>query len=183
MSIIRIASAVVIMACVALPARAKFITYEFIEANSTTVGGILTIASPPAFPDKPWATSNNGDLLGFEITDPMFIATGAYTPALISTVGSLTGARLSLGDILGNQGLNKAQTDISSLPGQSFLSVSYTTGNSGGENSVFGDWVVVNLITIPEPSLLVLSAIASLTGLGMWLGGRASRIWGNITRR
>jgi hypothetical protein len=165
MSIRRIAVAVAVLACFAVPARAgSIVTYDFIEGlnspNPGTIGAILEFKSPPASPTAGWSTSNPSDIVSFQITDAAIGPAGAIGSVdILPFITSTAGTGLDIGIVSGVvDGIAVLTAVVTSGTGVSKM---FATASAGG------DWFLATQ-AVPEPSSMFLAGIAAAAGLGAW---------------
>ncbi len=158
MNVLRISAVVILLACLAVPANAGSVTYDFIESGGGSltggIGAVFVFNSPPASSTAYWGTYNLGDVLSFQVLDPDLSNPGAPTPLLSIAVESFTGASLDQGNF------SALNSDGAVLNG--FFNGPESVITAIGA-PVFGGWVAAS---VPEPSTLVLSGIAAIAGLG-----------------
>ena len=159
MNVLRISAVVILLVCLAVPANAGSVTYDFIETGGGNltggVGAIFVFNSPPASSTEQWQTYNNGDVLSLQVLDTVVNPSGGSAALLDINVVSYTGASLDSGTF---DALNSYGAEING-----FFNGSESVMAAGPP--VFGGWVVAS---VPEPSTLVLSGIATIAGLGLW---------------
>ena len=159
--------AVLLFFCVA-SANAGTVTWEFVESSGGTIGGFLTLNSPPVdlTPGAAW-TATTTDVVSFSLADPNIGPVGAYNLNL--NVASILEGKgqdfINTHEVSGqNAAGDVAFSNISGTSNASDLGVGLA---SGGGGSVNGNWVLMPA-AVPEPSSLVLSGIAALAGAGAW---------------
>jgi hypothetical protein len=153
--------------CVA-SANAGTVTWEFVETSGGTIGGFLTLNSPPVdlTPGAAW-TATTTDVVSFSIADANIGPVGTYDLNLnvASILEGIGPDFINTHEVSGqNAAGDVAFSNISVTSNASDLGVGLA---SGGGGSVNGNWVLMPA-AVPEPSSLVLSSIAALAGAGAW---------------
>lgn len=150
-------------------AEAGSVSYDFIEGTGAphpgTIGAIVTFASPPASATAGWSTTNNSDVLSFEILDSAIGPVGYYGLLHLegSTVGSDTGFTIDTGEIIGQMGSIGLQASFNSPLDGSPSRLRVSMGNKPG---------VFQVASVPEPSSLVLAGIGAIVAAGYGLRRR-----------
>jgi hypothetical protein len=165
-------AAVLLAACAAArPCEAGPVTWQFVETFggvgvSGTIGGLLTLNSPPVdlTPGASW-TATTPDLVDLTIKDPNIGPVGPYdvglnVASILEGIGPLF---VNLHEVSGsNAAGDTAFSNISGTLNASDLGVGLASGGGGTAN---GNWVLVTA-AVPEPSSLVMAGSGALIVAG-----------------